>query len=237
MSGYDRVPSPAQAIRNRAVERFKRAYNELREETFVGKVGGGEVKFTKHKPYGGLGAIETEEGRKEAMSDFDTAIAEQNFARKMFPEAKTVGEALAKWYATDMGKKVSASFEVSCGDSNDSGGKTKSGRGYGGGRTGADLSALRYPSTFVRRVDMTKAACELLVKVPAQQMLRLRSAAQHRNMSAEQLATQLVIAPIVRGSVDKSLMQFHAWQLNNTADAGRGKKKKRKSDLKDRIGA
>jgi len=103
--GYDRVPSEAQALRNRAVERFKRACTELRDES-VGK----DIKFTK-KPTVVDDLPANKEGTAK-MSDFDTAIAEQRFAQKMYPEEKSVGAALAKWYATPQGKAVSQSFSA-----------------------------------------------------------------------------------------------------------------------------
>jgi hypothetical protein len=38
------------------------------------------------------------------------ALDEQAFALKRFPESKSVGEALAKWHATDAGRAISASY-------------------------------------------------------------------------------------------------------------------------------
>jgi len=112
--GFTRKPSPAQERRNK----IRRLVNLTIHEVSSVDRGAGQgchVLLTKretekHKPCGGLGAIETEEGRKQAMSDFDTAIAEQRYAQKMFPNEKSVGAALAKWYATPQGKDVSRSF-------------------------------------------------------------------------------------------------------------------------------
>ena len=67
-SGYTRVPSEAQALRNRAVERFKKAMTELREEN-----------FTKKRT-----VVDDLPANKE--SHFDTAIAMQRHAMRQFPE-------------------------------------------------------------------------------------------------------------------------------------------------------
>ena len=45
-----------------------------------------------------------------AKANVDYALAEQAHARKMFPECKTVSEALAKWHATDAGTRVASGY-------------------------------------------------------------------------------------------------------------------------------
>jgi hypothetical protein len=122
--GYTRTPSAAQARRNKARRLVNLSIHEVssvdsgaagdhegrgRAQVLLRKhdEGANEMQIEKHKPRGGLGVDESE---KEAMSDFDTAIAEQRYAMKMFPEAKSMAEALAKWHATSQGKAVSASF-------------------------------------------------------------------------------------------------------------------------------
>jgi hypothetical protein len=48
-----------------------------------------------------------------AKANQDYALDEQRHAMKMFPESKSVGEALAKWYATDSGRKVASAYSQS----------------------------------------------------------------------------------------------------------------------------
>jgi hypothetical protein len=79
--GYDRTPSPAQKRMNEAVA---------------------AVRFTKRG--GTHHAVNDLPHDKHAASGFDYAINEQKYAMTMFPEAKTVGEALSKFYATPIGK-------------------------------------------------------------------------------------------------------------------------------------
>jgi hypothetical protein len=57
--------------------------------------------------------IDDDNERTKQMSDVDIAKANQNYALaeqqhalKMFPESKTVGEALARFHQTDIGKRV-----------------------------------------------------------------------------------------------------------------------------------
>jgi hypothetical protein len=103
----------SQQVRTKACALFKTALKALRDGE-LDNTASNEVKFAKattvavakHPPRGPIGTDESE----KAMSDFDLAIQEQRFAQKMFPEAKSVGEALAKWYATENGKKVAATF-------------------------------------------------------------------------------------------------------------------------------
>jgi hypothetical protein len=45
-----------------------------------------------------------------AKANVDFALAEQQHAMRMFPESKSVGEALAKWHATDSGRKVQSAY-------------------------------------------------------------------------------------------------------------------------------
>jgi hypothetical protein len=67
--------------------------------------GDAEVVFQKHKPYGGQGHNEMAE-REKAMTGFNYALDEQKYAMTAFPESKSIGEALSKWYQTELGKRT-----------------------------------------------------------------------------------------------------------------------------------
>jgi hypothetical protein len=78
--GFDRVPSPAQKRMNEAVA---------------------AVRFTKR---GGTQRPVNDLPHDKQASAFQNALDEQRYAMTMFPESKSVGEALSKWYATPIGK-------------------------------------------------------------------------------------------------------------------------------------
>jgi hypothetical protein len=80
--GYDRKPSPAQQRLNEAVA---------------------AVRFTKR---GGHQHPVNDLPHDKHAADFKYAIDEQRHAMTMFPESKSIGEALSKWYGTEMGKRV-----------------------------------------------------------------------------------------------------------------------------------
>jgi hypothetical protein len=59
---------------------------------------------------------------------------------------------------------------------------------------------------------------------------RLQSAADHRNCTAEELASQICIGVLTRGSVDVTLMNFHDWWIDRRCESIGGRKKKLKRD-------
>jgi hypothetical protein len=60
-----------------------------------------EIAFVKR---GGTQRPTNDLPADKQASAFQYALDEQKFAMSMFPEAKSVGEALSKWYATPVGK-------------------------------------------------------------------------------------------------------------------------------------
>jgi hypothetical protein len=63
----------------------------------------------------------------------------------------------------------------------------------------------------------------------AQQFARLKSAAAHRNMPTGELAAQIVVGVLTRGSIEGTLMQYHDFVLDQRADdaANRNHRKNR----------
>jgi hypothetical protein len=65
-----------------------------------------------------------------------------------------------------------------------------------------------------------KAALSL--KINKVQLDRLQAAAQHRGMKVEELCSQIVVGVVTRGSIDKQLRLYHAYNLDRSGgDAAR----------------
>src|SRR6516165_4612630 len=59
---------------------------------------------------------------------------------------------------------------------------------------------------------------EIVVKIRSPQHARLVSAATHRSMTLSEMCEKILVGTIVRGCVDKRLMEFHSWQIDNAVD-------------------
>ena len=71
---------------------------------------------------------------------------------------------------------------------------------------------------------------KVTVKMTSRVLKRLQSAAEHRDSTVEEIASQIVVGVITRGSIEAALMLFHDHLIDRRAATMSGRRLKREPE-------